>query len=289
MVKGFFMITNYIKMRFIDFFSSQRPMVVASYVFLSLFGVFDGIKAACRLLGYNISIYTYPHLLGTPFMRTLVLAGIVLVFLNAPFPDNISEILIIKMGKKLWYLANFFYIVLKSCLYTSVYNIGILIGLRGYQSLVADWGKIITSLARSFDLMAEFAIKISYSQNIIDKYQPIEAMVHANLISILEFTIVGMIIFSVSLYFKSNWPGIISACLYIMLGQIDSLALPGFLTALIPTNFLDIGVFESGSFLWSFNLGEGYVILIGIIIVLLLAGYFRLKRMDIIVYKEFEL
>lgn len=282
-------IANYIKMRLVAFFMSQRPLVVGSYIFLTLFGVFGGIKDVCDLLGYNISMFSYPHLVATLFMRMLVLVGVVLVFLDAPFLDNISENLITKMGKKIWFIANVLYIFIMSAAYTLAYNLGLLIGFLGYQTPIASWGKIITSLSRSIDLMIKYKVKISYSQGIIDKYTPFEAMVHSNLISVLEFAIIGLLIFSISLYFKSNWPGIIFACSYIMMGQLEYLVIPGYLQGLIPTNFLNLGVFEQGSFLWSLNLSQGYMLLIGLSLFLIAIGYRRLKKMDIIIYKGLEI
>lgn len=275
------MIKGYLAIRLRIFFSSQKPLNVLVYVFLSLYGVFSGIKKVCRILGYNISPYSYPHLIGTGFMSMLILVGLILVFIDAPFLDDSSRNIISRLGRKPWFIGSCIYIFIMSCLYSLLYNISLIIGLRGYQSFILDWGKVITTLARSMGLMASEGIKITYKYNILDKFEPVEAMIHSNLISILEFTIVGLIIFVVSLYFKSNWQGIVAGLFYIMMGQITYLAIPGFLDALIPVNFLDISVFENGGYIWSWSLSQGYMILVLIIVFLIILGLLRVRKMDI--------
>lgn len=281
-------IYNYNKMRLSSFFFSQKSLVMLIYIFLIFVERFSGLKLLIENLGYNISIYSYPHLLASGFMRFLITIGALILFMDAPFMDNLVWTLMSKMKKKLWIISNVVYIFIMSVIYTITLNIAILISLIGHQTFIPDWGKIMYTLARNKILNEEYGIRIFYNTTLMDRYTPLEAMEYSISLSILQFMIIGLIIMSISLFFKTNWIGVLSTCIYILSENYVSLAGDLNFDRFLPVTYLDITSLELVKSHWSMTVSSAYLILFLIIVTLSLISYFRIKSMDIDVYKELE-
>lgn len=281
-------IYNYSLMKIKTYFMSQKILVLGVYVFLILLGVFKGIRSFASTVGYNISLYSYPHLISTQYMKLLIMIGAIILFLDAPFINNLSIYLMSKMKKRYWIISNTFYVFLMSVFYTAIYNISLLIGFSGMQSAIGDWGKLMYTIARNPNASRDFGMKINYSLIIMERYTPYEAMFHSIMLSILEFMIIGMIIMTVSLFFKSNTPGIIAASVYILFEDYLSLLGDLKISKFVPITYVNIGIFEKTNSHWRISLPTAYIVLVTIIIGLTLLAIYRLKSMDVETYKEIE-
>lgn len=281
-------IYNYNKMKLNAFFFSQKSLVMLIYIFLIFVERFSGLKLLIEKFGYNISVYSYPHILASGFMRFLITIGALILFMDAPFMDNLVWTLMSKMKKKLWVASNVVYIFIMSVIYTITLNIAILISLIGHQTFIPDWGKIMYTLARYKMLTQEYGIRIFYNPTLMDRYTPLEAMGYSISLSILQFMIIGLIIMSISLFFKTNWMGVLSACIYILSENYVSLEGDLNFDRFLPVTYLDITSLELVKSHWSMTVSGAYMILFLIIITLSIISYFRIKSMDIDVYKELE-
>lgn len=281
-------IYNYNKMKLNAFFFSQKSLVMLIYIFLIFVERFSGLKLLIEKFGYNISVYSYPHILASGFMRFLITIGALILFMDAPFMDNLVWTLMSKMKKKLWVISNVVYIFIMSVIYTITLNIAILISLIGHQTFIPDWGKIMYTLARYKMLTQEYGIRIFYNPTLMDRYTPLEAMGYSISLSILQFMIIGLIIMSISLFFKTNWMGVLSACIYILSENYVSLEGDLNFDRFLPVTYLDITSLELVKSHWSMTVSGAYLILFLIIITLSIISYFRIKSMDIDVYKELE-
>lgn len=281
-------IYNYNKMKLNAFFFSQKSLVMLIYIFLIFVERFSGLKLLIEKFGYNISVYSYPHILASGFMRFLITIGALILFMDAPFMDNLVWTLMSKMKKKLWVASNVVYIFIMSVIYTITLNIAILISLIGHQTFIPDWGKIMYTLARYKMLTQEYGIRIFYNPTLMDRYTPLEAMGYSISLSILQFMIIGLIIMSISLFFKTNWMGVLSACIYILSENYVSLEGDLNFDRFLPVTYLDITSLELVKSHWSMTVSGAYLILFLIIITLSIISYFRIKSMDIDVYKELE-
>lgn len=281
-------VLNYSLMKIKSYFKSQKIVVLAVYVFLIMFSVFKGIRNFAITIGYNISPFSYPHLISTHYMKLLIMVGAVILFLDAPFINDLSINLMTKMKKKYWIISNSFYIFLMSIFYTALYNVFLLVGFIGVQTMIGDWGKLMYTVARNASVSREFDMKIIFNPIILDRYSPLQGMTHSILLSILEFAIIGMIIMTVSLFFKSNMPGIIAASVYILFEDYLSILGNLNISKYVPVTYVNLGVFESTNTHFRISLTTAYFVLISIVIALMIISMYRLYKMDVEIYKEIE-
>lgn len=274
-------IFNYKKNMVRDFFTSKKIVLVLMYLFIIYAGLGDEVKDLVVDFGYNISIYSFPHVLGTIFMRSLILIGSLLLFIRAPYLDGVGIVLLTKMDRRSWVLANVGQIGILSLIYTIFNHIAVSISLAGYQAFTRDWGKIIYTITRNDLLLSEYGFKIIYKGDIVKNFSPMSAMVSSSLMLFLQVFLIGLLVYFVSLLFKENWQGLLVAAAYILSEHYISLLGDERIQKFIPVSYLDLSYLAKESTHWMISVRGAYLVLCLIIIVLIVLCLARAKKADL--------
>lgn len=83
----------------------------------------SGVLEYSRASGIRVTPWVLPHFFSMPIMMTVFSAITVVLFAHAPFRDEFTQFLEIRMGKGLWIRAQVLYILEAAAVYTFFYVI----------------------------------------------------------------------------------------------------------------------------------------------------------------------
>lgn len=248
-----------------------------------IFYVFP-INKVCRDIGYRISPWIFPHLVNEPYFSLLFLTGSIILFADAPFINNLTYLTMARSGKKAWYIAQLAYISLASTVYVIIYHIVGFLILFFNTTFTSDWGLVIKFMAKNGDIAGAF----KFSKDAIKFYSPLEAMSLSFIQSLLMVIAIGMIIFTISLYFKDNRPGIFSAGVFVFSSGLAFAFATPISYKYFPGTWLMYDTYDPLGYSSKPHPYQMLVIIFILIIVLAIAGYVKLKDKEIYAYPEVE-
>ncbi len=265
------------KNTFDSWFSS--PRMLALLIFLIGLSVKDflPLRAACKGLGYRVSIGYFALYLGSSMYKQILLC-IVLLFANAPFLTDLTPYEQIRTSRRAYFLAKVVYVFLASILFVlSLFLLSQLI-LFPYVTYMPEWGKIINTLASS-RLFAQYPVSwMAYQEVVLNRLSVGEALVAACSMTVLQGVFMGSLMQCIALFRpKSKNAHNLFAMAYIFIPDIakafgttsDLKYLPsswmrlgilnlnrsaGAATIDIPTALLVLMIFSVGAFIVSYFL-----------------------------------
>lgn len=153
--------------------------------------------------GYRIVPYLFPFLFNSPFMRVVIFSCVIFLFSNAPFITSLQLSLLSRCSRKIWYLAQCLYIFLCSIILTIVLVVLPILTNANMIVWKADWGKVIKTLAGTYDVYNPFEYKV------VSCYTPKETMIYTTIVFILLLFLLGMIIYVCNIIFHNQSVGIV--------------------------------------------------------------------------------
>lgn len=157
------------------------------------------IKEAAYSLGYAINPFILPFIISSEGNQLIFSLGLLFLFSDAPFINESQIFVIQRTGRRAWVLGQIFYVVIAAAFYlTFIVTLSLLI-LMPVATLNADgWGKMVSTLAYT-DTGQTFRITFSVAPKIIESCSPIQALLMQIVFEQLSFSIIGLLVFFVSL------------------------------------------------------------------------------------------
>ena len=158
----------------------------------------SGVLEYSRASGIRVTPWVLPHFFSMPIMMTVFSAITVILFAHAPFRDEFTQFLEIRMGKGLWIRAQVLYILEAAAVYTFFYVIVIFLICLPRIYFTAEWGTLLTQLAVNREDAASYGIElegIAFSPHIINAYAAPEAMGLTCLMIWMVSSFLGFLIF----------------------------------------------------------------------------------------------
>lgn len=144
-----------------------------------------------------ITPWMAPHLVDNLSFITFLGFIVCYVYSDVPFMNRTELYKILREGRKMWAIEKMGAISLQSFfIVVLVYVMSVLVFLPRVQ-LSTDWGKIIQTMAYS---NYDYNIYGRSSAVIVNKYEPWQAMLLCFFMMWLEITLVGIFMFTISLY-----------------------------------------------------------------------------------------
>ena len=200
------------------------------------------VRNVCVEQNLAISNWYFPFLFSDTIYKLFFFFGILLLFCNAPFIDNQQLMVVLRSGKKNWFLGKILYVFVTSiCYFAWLFLVSILEFLP-YVGFSLEWESIIEMLSINGQV-GEYVIPIS--RNIVLQLTPICAFLMSYVICVLAGTLLGLFIFYINMYGKTNLGVGIALCILLMTGVVDVLPLKyqGLPLYVSPVSWTDVEVF----------------------------------------------
>ena len=165
-------------------------MIVVLYVMESL----SAVLTFSRSVHIDITPFAFIFLVNNYEMQFVIAASAVILFCNAPFEDESYQYMISRAGKLSWGLGQILYILKMSFLYIACLAAATIVPFLGHITWSNEWGKIWGTLGKT-NAGADFGVELSVSQNIIRKYEPVDALIISILLEFSCILCIGLLIY----------------------------------------------------------------------------------------------
>lgn len=144
----------------------------------------------------NISVtpYAFPLLINDDICQFIVIAGIVVIFSNAPFENEGYYYMLPRAGRMSWTLGQILYIFKISLFYLVILMVTTVIPFIGHLNFDTQWGKIWGTLAK-IDVGSQFGLNFVISDFIVSRYTPVNAVFLSLLLEWMCMIWIGLLIY----------------------------------------------------------------------------------------------
>lgn len=192
-------ITSCVSGNFYVLFHSASTWILILYLCMWVDISAKGIREFCAAVGEKTSCLLFPIIMNSSYSSMIYLLGIFLLFLNVPFLHATSNYELSRMGRRIWLWGQYVYLFLASCLYVIVTNVICIVLLFPMVSLRCEWGRVFNTLLRTSARM-EFNVILHSDSSILVRYQPEEAWILENCITVGVCMLLGNILFTMCLW-----------------------------------------------------------------------------------------
>ncbi len=176
--------------------SSYRMYVLLLLLILFTYHYVRPFYTASVQVDKSIPVVVFPFLTNGTFTQAIIMFGMVFLFCDAPFMDNIQLYTIIRSGKQKWAVGQILYMILASAVYLLTIFLLTVLMLVPNIDFADKWGAIFSTLAQG----ASFGnIAISIPQKIVALYSPMEAVVISFLLEWGAIVFMALLLFAINL------------------------------------------------------------------------------------------
>lgn len=232
-LRGVLRITRY---QFLQLARNPRlyMIVICNFIFLS------ALMASFRVFLDMYQLKATPFLFSFLFTHASVifcfLAGIVLLFSNAPFFGRSQMFLAIRTGNLLWSLGQILYLLVGSIFYFFLLYAMSVLFLFPYISLQNEWGNVWNTLART-DLGIRCGVTLVVPKDILNHFAPLELLGWTFLMGVLNAVLIGLILFFCNIYFSREVG--ITVAMVLILAPYRLSFMPDFVHYIVTAAWLD--------------------------------------------------
>lgn len=227
------------------------------------------VRGVCVEQNLAISNWYFPFLFSDTIYKLFFFFGILLLFCNAPFVDNQQMMVVLRSGKKNWFVGKILYVFVTTvCFFLWLFLVSIL-EFFPYVGFSSRWESIIEMLSINGQ-MGEYIIPIS--RNIVLQLTPLQAFLMSYVICVLAGILLGLLIFYINMYGKTNLGVGVALCILLMTGIVDVLPLEyqrRFLWV-SPISWTDVEVFTLVYGGISFGYAIAFLTIINILLIVLI-------------------
>lgn len=182
--------------------ANPRIYVIALLVVGFLSMVERPIVTLCKMVSISVTPWVFPFFATEDYIRLMLMLGVALLFCDAPFIDSAQPYVIARSGKYRWVIGQILYIIVAAAIYfLFVFAISILM-LNCHLMITSDWGKVIGTLAQT-NAGTQLGMRMNF-YTIFISYAPVHAMLLAFLMAWLCGIFLGLVIFTMNMYFKRS-------------------------------------------------------------------------------------
>lgn len=188
-----------VKNQFLALKGNRRIALLIIYLCLiTWWPCYENIRKACVLMNYRVTPWVYP-IFSSVYYRQL-LAGSILLFADAPFLSGNSVDEILRCGKKAFFASRMVFIFACSFLYFIFTVLLSLIFCVPNLYFSFDWGKLIHLTSTDYMMANSAGVGfMAFASPIVQNLSPLQAMKICTVISLLEYLMVALLIFLISL------------------------------------------------------------------------------------------
>lgn len=196
--------------------TQSRMYVVALSIFIFSWTQIKDIRASLAEQNLGMS-YSFSTFLFSAFICTLFLyLSVILMFCDAPFIDRQQLFVIVRTGKRNWFLGKILYIVFAGIIFTVCVNLVCWIELFPYIGFGSSWGDMALQIVRNTgDIKGNFSL----TERTLEMFSPGEAFALQFFIVLSTSIFLGLLIFFINLH-KSRTYGSVAALAVVLISSV---------------------------------------------------------------------
>lgn len=196
---------------------SKRSVTFLILLAFLIFVYISPLKAVSKDAGYRISPWVFPHLMSHLYFLFTFILGIIYFYSNAPFLNHAGMYQMIRSGRYRWCISQIISIIFSGFTLAAAALLLSAIILAPRVFLTSEWGKLLHTLSLT-DLGASYNFSFAISYNLINKLQPIPAMLLAWGVCGLTISFTGIFLFFFSVFI--NRTAAISITMVLLTGVV---------------------------------------------------------------------
>lgn len=171
-----------------------------------------GLRQHTRSTPWMVTLLFTEGTIATGMIKIIVYFGAIVLFCNAPFFNEITPYLLLRVKRKCWVVGEITYIFLASAVYAAVLVVVSVLFLLPQASLSQIWGSTI------YYLCGNGWCGVPYG--VVRKIYPETALCYTMLTAWLSFAGLGLLIFLLNAARKSQVLGVIAASGIVLLDPV---------------------------------------------------------------------
>ncbi len=153
--------------------TNPRIYVIISLLFTIIYHFVTPLITICYNTGYRVTPWIFPFLIDNVAFQILIMLGIILLFCDAPFENQMQAYFLIRCNRVQWAIGQIMYIFISSLFYLLIVNIFIMIVLMQVIYISPEWGKVLSTMAQT---NLSYMVRVFHvSSKIISSYTPLGA------------------------------------------------------------------------------------------------------------------
>ena len=182
--------------------NSPKLWAAGLLIFYGVFSLVEPYAKAAWALGEDVSIGILAYNFSRGMSILDLYLALLLIFSELPFKDPQQTYLIMRSGKRAWYLSQIFYIIAVSVSVTLIISLVSAIILTGHLSFGNAWGNIITKGANGG--LYKYGVVGLIPSGAHKTFSPYAALAWSLPVGTLTMTAFGSIVFSLNSLFRGS-------------------------------------------------------------------------------------
>ena len=183
----------------------QRFCSIKMGIFVVLLFFFEdiflhGIRAFSTAVQYPVTPWVLTFLMSNIYFQILVMAFVIYYYSNVPFMQQWGMYQVIRAGRLRWAAAQIGSIVLSAVGITGLVFLEEIVLLIRHLEFIPDWGKVLHTISLT-NAGAEYGMYVGSNAMTMSRFSALEATGLTIVLSILVISVIGLLMFAVSLFF----------------------------------------------------------------------------------------
>lgn len=261
-------------------FVNPRIYAVGILLFSYMYSIVKPICTFSSAMGLSVHPWIFPFLNSNRITILFIMIGCILLFCDAPFIDDLQPYIIIRVGRKDWFVAQIIYIFIACAIYFAYLYLLSVVFLIPNLSLSFEWGKVIGTLSRT-NASIQFEVnKISFSQRVLSLYTPLSATIWSFLLNWLTGCFIAMLLFVCNLRFN-RIIGSVIANMFILLALFCYDFGGNKIYYFSPVSWIDISIIDPLALSYRPSRMYAILVLLIAIVLLIIISYIMVRKRDI--------
>lgn len=240
-------------MNFRKWGSSCRVGMVLASVLVFTFIRTDPVRTLAKGLGLSVTPYFFPFQMADGITRLLFYFALILLLCDAPFTDSQQMQVMIRAGRKRWFMGQILYVFLASAVYFLVVAAASVVLFVPYVAPSCRWGSVLIACAEGNGLTETYIPDV-----IIKSYTPVRACLLSYGINTGIGTLLGLLIFLGNM-FQSRIFGPAMAMGWVLFSNIGAWTYVKAVGYISPVNWAGLTMFHDGEFGISYGYAAAFL------------------------------
>lgn len=175
-------------------FTTRRIPIL--FILLACFHIenLEPVSMFSRTVQVRVTPYAFVHMINDFIYQLVVMAGVIILFCDAPFEDESYLYRLPRAGIKVWTFGQIIYIFIMAAVYEMFLVLMTILPLADRLEFSSQWGKIWGTLAKTNAGM-QFGQLFSVTDYIVSEYRPMEAFFLSLLLEWACIVWIGLLIY----------------------------------------------------------------------------------------------
>lgn len=248
-----------------------------------------GVQYGTKTTPWFLSLLFADATVSNGLTKVLLYLGVIVLFCNAPFINQLTPYLILRGKKKAWAMGEMVYIFLASAIYL-LFLLGVtILVLLPSMSISQMWGSTIYDLYNGIDLLDVvnfYGNGTCIPGDLIRKIYPEAALSYTLLTAWLSFSSLGLLMFALNMCSRSHTLGIAVVAALVLLDPVIAWIaswgnMKQWLFKISPVNWTSVENLRIVSSMGSLTVSYVIVAQITILVILICIILWNVRRMEI--------